>query len=174
MPFSIFNCVSMIIYGLFINDSKTFRNQKWSFNKSIDDHIAKLSSNRFQFRKLSTRSKLQHTFKNVSAQCERADDKLDFLSRLSSKKEMLSNSKICSKNFSIRNDSQFEGRQLRKAIVWCQKIYSITQLNLLYFNRVKFKEWTSGVSRKPEWEGTKMPKVHWVKNTPWHRERIPP
>ena len=102
-------------YELFINDSKPVKNQKWSFHESIDDHTEKLSSNSFQFQKRSTRSKLQHTFKNVSAQCERADDKFDFLSFLSSRKQMFSNSKFSSKNFSVRNDPQFEGRQLRKA-----------------------------------------------------------
>ena len=33
--------------------------------------------------------------------------------------------------------------------------------NLYTYRSIHYSSLTSGVSRKSEWEGTKMPKVHW-------------
>ena len=108
-------------YGLFKHCSEPVKNQKWSFHKSIDNHTLKLSSNAFQFQKLSTRSKLQHTLNNVSAQCERADDIFNFLSCSSSRIQMFSNSKL--KCFHLW--PQLWPSTWRATIKASQKIYSI-------------------------------------------------
>ena len=70
-------------------------NQEWLFGKLLVDHILKKSSDAFQCRELSTRSKLKHITKNVIAQTEHTNNIFGFRSSFSAinKRKCKGNSK---------------------------------------------------------------------------------